>query len=128
MRVCAAGFLAKSSCHFVWRPSSQKLPDTPFGRGNLALIAVDLARLANSLGVRRLRRVLLVDVTANLNARIERLVAQHVELQLEVAERPLAEKRVRAPFHRRPDDHAVVDLVLRRAPFDLPAVERLAVE
>src|SRR4051812_14225274 len=44
--------------------------------GDLTLVAVDLARLADPLRVRLLGGVLLVDVAADLDPRVERWVAE----------------------------------------------------
>src|SRR5436190_4483428 len=102
--------------------------DTLFRLRNLALIAVHIAGRAHLALFRFKWSVLFIGVTANLHAGIQRLIAQHVELQHEVAIRPAAEERIRAACDRRADDCTVLCFVCRRPSFDGPAVERFAVE
>src|SRR5205823_14191153 len=74
--------------------------------GDLALRAVDDS---GPLTVLQVRVVLLVDVAADLDARVEPGVALDLQFEHEVPVVALAQERVRAAFHGRADDRPVLD-------------------
>ena len=93
------------------------------------LLAIDLALLADALGLGGLRRGLLVDMAADLDAGIQLRVALHFQLQFEVRVILLGgEKGVLGAVGRLADDAAILDAIRGEAALGFKFLDLLAVE